>query len=86
VNFEGDYLSLTVGDFTGSILAYNIAFTYKIIDNLEIMLGYTGLNCKVDVVKTNAEGHFKWGYNGPALAATYSFGKKSWTHLVDSKK
>ena len=80
VNVEGDYLSLTVGNYTGSILAYNIAFTYKVVDHLELMLGYTGLNCKVDVVKANANGHLKWGYNGPALAATYSFGKRPWSH------
>lgn len=79
-NLEADYLSLTVGDVSGSIFAYNIIFTYKLVKQLDVSLGYTGLNCTVDVVKEKVNGHFKWGYNGPSLAATFSFGKKSWGH------
>ncbi len=75
VNLEGDYLSLTVNEYTGSILAYNVYFTYKILKELDVSLGYTGLNCKLDVVKEHANGHFKWGYNGPSLSASFSFGK-----------
>lgn len=74
------YLSLAVGDYSGSILAYNASFVYKVIDRLDVSLGYSGLNCTFNVVKTNAEGHFKWSYNGPSLGVTYSFGKKYWTH------
>jgi len=80
VNLEADYLSLTFGDVTGSIFAYNLAFTYRVIDMLDLSLGFTGLNCKVDIVKEHADGHFKWGYNGPAFIATYSFGNRSWGH------
>jgi hypothetical protein len=80
VNLDVDYLSLTVGDITGRIFAYNLLFIYKLRDKLDISLGYSGLNFKVDAVKKNIEGNFKWGYNGPGLAVTYSFGKNSWTH------
>jgi hypothetical protein len=80
VNLDADYLSLTVGDITGSLFAYNLLFTYKLIDQLDLSLGYSGLNFKVDATKKNISGHFKWGYNGPSLAATFNFGKKSWTH------
>ena len=80
-NLDIDYLSLTVGDITGSIFAYNILFIYKLSEKLNISLGYSGLNFKVDEVKQNVEANFKWGYNGPALGITYSFGKKSWGHL-----
>jgi hypothetical protein len=80
VNLDVDYLSLTVGDITGSIFAYNLLFIYKLMDKLDISLGYSGLNFKVDAVKKEIEGNFKWGYNGPALGVTYSFGKKSWNH------
>lgn len=79
-NLDMDYLSLTVGDYTGSIFAYNILFIYKLLENLNISLGYSGLNFKVDEVKQKVEANFKWGYNGPALGITYSFGKKSWMH------
>jgi hypothetical protein len=80
VNLDVDYLSLTVGDYTGSIFAYNILFIYKLMEKLNISLGYSGLNFKVDEVKQKVEANFKWGYNGPALGITYSFGKKSWVH------
>ncbi len=79
-NLDVDYLSLTVGSITGSIFAYNIVFIYKLTEKLELSGGYSGLNFKVDDVKQNIEANFKWGYNGPALGITYSFGKKSWGH------
>ena len=78
VNMEFDYLALTVGDYSGSILAYTLTFSYKLIDNLSLALGYSGLNFKVDVVKNDARGQFMWGNNGPALLISYSFGNKSW--------
>ncbi len=80
VTLDVNYLALTVGDVTGKIFAYNISFLYKATDKVDLTLGYSGLNINVDVVKTNTEGHLKWGYNGPSLGATYSFGKKSWGH------
>lgn len=78
VNLDVNYLALTVGDVTGKIFAYNISFLYRLIDKVDLTLGYSGLNINVDVLKTNTEGHLKWGYNGPSLGATYSFGRKSW--------
>jgi hypothetical protein len=80
VTLDADYLALTVGDISGRIIAYNLQFLYKLMPQLDLTLGYTGLNFRVDVEKPKAEGHFKWGYNGPALGATFSFGKKSWGH------
>ena len=80
VTLDADYLSLTVGDISGRILAYNLQFLYKLMPQLDLTLGYTGLNFRVDVEKPKAEGHFKWGYNGPALGATFSFGGKTWMH------
>ena len=78
VNFEFVYLSLTVGDVNGRILSYNLNFMYRLVDRLDVSLGYIGLNTQVGVTKSNAEANFKWGYNGPSLAFSYSFGKKSW--------
>jgi hypothetical protein len=80
VNLDIDYLSLTVNNITGSIFAYNVLFMYKALDKLDISLGYSGLNFKLDAVKKGVEGNFKWGYNGPALGVTYAFGKESWKH------
>jgi hypothetical protein len=80
VNAEGGYLAVTIQDITGSILAYQVSVTYKATDKLDLALGYNGLNFKVDALKTNYDAHFKWGYNGPSLTATYSFGKKYWEH------
>lgn len=80
INLEVDYLSLTVGDVTGSIFAYNLAFTYKVAPKFDLTLGFTGLNCKIDVEKDNANGRFRWGYNGPSFSIIFSFGDKSWRH------
>ncbi len=74
------YFALTMNNITGRLLAFSGNFTYKIIDQLDVTLGYTGLDYKVDVVRTKATGNFKWGYNGPTLTANFSFGKKTWTH------
>jgi hypothetical protein len=78
LNLELTYLDLTISDVSGRIISYNVLFTYRATGKLDIALGYSGLNFRVDVYKANAEGHFKWGYNGPALGVTYSFGKKPW--------
>ena len=80
VSLDVDYLSLTVGNITGSIFAYNLLFMYRLLPKLDLSLGYSGLNFKVDAVKDNATASFKWAYNGPALGVTYAFGKSSWTH------
>ena len=80
VNLDIDYLSLTVNNITGSIFAYNLLFMYRAMDKLDISLGYSGLNFKLDAEKKGAVATFKWGYNGPALGVTYAFGKTSWKH------
>jgi hypothetical protein len=77
-NLDIDYLSLTVGDITGSIFAYNLLVFYRLTDKLDLSLGYTGLNFKVTADKKNATGEFTWGYNGPSLGVSYSFGKRPW--------
>jgi hypothetical protein len=74
------YFALTLNNKSGRLLAFNLNFIYKIYKQPAISLGYTGLDFKVDVVNKNATGNFKWGYNGPALAVNFSFGKKSWSH------
>jgi hypothetical protein len=79
-SLDFSYLSLTVNNITGSIVTYNVIFTYKLIRQLDIALAYTGLNFDVKTTRKNANGEFKWGYNGPSLGATFSFGKKSWVH------
>lgn len=78
LNGEADYLSLKIGDIKGRIIAFNFLATYKVIQNLQVSAGYTGLNFNVDVTKTNLEGNLKWGYNGPTITAAYTFGRKSW--------
>ena len=74
------YFGLTLQNKSGRLLSFNLNITYKLIHELDVTVGYTGLNFKVDVVHKDAAGNFKWGYNGPAIAFTYSFGKKSWVH------
>lgn len=74
------YLSMTIGNISGRILTYNLIFLYKVLPQLDIVLGYTGLNFQVNAVKKGVSADFKWGYNGPSIGASFSFGKKSWVN------
>lgn len=76
LNGNVNYFSIKVNDFTGKIVSYNLSFMYQVIPDLSLALGYTGMNFTVDVVKTRMEGFLKWGYNGPTITASYSFGKR----------
>lgn len=76
LNGNVNYFSIKVNDFTGKIVSYNLSLMYQIIPDLSMALGYTGMNFTVDVVKTNMDGYLKWGYNGPTITASYSFGKR----------
>ena len=80
VNTSISYFALTLNNKYGRLLAYSLNLMYKLFDQLDLTLGYTGLNFKLDIVRKDVTGNFKWGYNGPALALNFSFGKKSWTH------
>jgi hypothetical protein len=80
INADISYFSLTLNDNTGRLLAFNLNFTYKIVKQLDLSLGYSGLDFKVNTTKKNVTGNFKWGYNGPALTVNFSFGKKNWSH------
>ncbi len=84
LNMDISYLTVTDGDYSGRVLSTNFALLYKLADKWNLSLGYTGLNFRYQNIKTNVVENFKWGYNGPALAAIFSFGKKSWGHLPES--
>jgi len=70
------YLSLKINDISGKIISYNLSVMYEVLPNFDVAVGYTGLNFNVDVEKERLQGYFKWGYNGPSLTVSYSFGKK----------
>ena len=80
VNLDFDYLSMTINHITGRIIAYNIVFSYKLIRQLDLSLAYSGLNFNVEATKKDVNGSFRWGYNGPSLGLTFSFGERSWKH------
>lgn len=80
VNFDLSYLSLTVNNILGRVVAYNLAFSYQLIPRLDLSLAYTGLDFELKTTRKNVTGDFKWGYNGPTLCASFSFGSKSWGH------
>ena len=80
INGDISYFALTANGSTGRLLAFNLAFTYKLIKQLDLSLGYSGLDFKVVTTKKNVTGNIEWGYNGPLLAANFSFGKKNWSH------
>jgi hypothetical protein len=69
-----NYFAIKINDVDGRILSYNLSVLYNVYQNFSLTAGYTGLNIRVDVEKERLNGFFKWGYNGPTLTATYSFG------------
>jgi hypothetical protein len=75
---ELSYLSLTVDNIKGRIIAANLQVMYRVIQRLSITGGYTGFNFKVDATRKHLVGHLVWGYNGPSVSATWSFGHKPW--------
>ena len=80
INADISYFGLTVNNSTGRLLAFNLAFVYKLIEQLDLSLGFSGLDFKVNTTQRNFTGNFIWGYNGPLLAVNFSFGRKSWSH------
>lgn len=69
-----NYFAIKINDFDGRLLSYNLSVLYNVYENFSLTAGYTGLNIRVDVEKERLNGFFKWGYNGPTITATYSFG------------
>jgi hypothetical protein len=80
VNLDFSYLSLTFNNIYGRIIAYNLLFSYLLTKQVYLSLAYTGLNFKVKKSKEDLNGDFSWGYNGPTIIASFSFGGKSWIH------
>lgn len=71
---NANYLALKIDDIDGRIISYNLSLLYNVHKNFSLTAGYTGLNFKVDAVENKLNGFLKWGYNGPTLAAAYTFG------------
>ncbi|KAF2508660.1 hypothetical protein EYY60_16170 [Flavobacterium zhairuonense] len=69
-----NYLAVKINDIDGRLLSYNLSVLYNVYKNFSLTAGYTGLNIRVDAEKQRLNGFFKWGYNGPSIAAAYSFG------------
>ncbi|WP_436486677.1 hypothetical protein [Chitinophaga sp. ARDCPP14] len=78
INAEVDYFALTVNDYKGRILAYTAAVNYRAVKGLDVAVGYTGLNARIDAEKDRLLGYFKWGYNGPSVTVSYTFGRSKW--------
>lgn len=70
-----NYFYIESGEYTGSIFSYSIAFSYDLNKNLGLELAYTGLNFDIEKQKNDLNGDLKWGYNGPSITLSYSFGK-----------
>ncbi|MCP2028586.1 hypothetical protein L1276_003756 [Flavobacterium sp. HSC-32F16] len=69
-----NYFALKIDEIDGRIISYNLSVLYNVYENFSLTAGYTGLNFRLDVTRPRIDGFFKWGYNGPTIAATYSFG------------
>ena len=77
---EFSYLSLKSGGIDGKIIGYQFSLLYKVAKNVDLALGYSGFNFDINATGDKRNAGVAWGYNGPSLSATYSFGKKRWAH------
>lgn len=77
---EMNYFTITIGEISGEIVGYNAVLMYKATKHLDLSLGYTGFNFKVDANVNSNKAHIGWGYSGPSITAGFSFGNKSWAH------
>lgn len=71
---NANYLAAKVDNISGRIVSYNISVLYNVYQNFSLTAGYTGLNFRIDDQEQRLNGYLKWGYNGPSITATYSFG------------
>ncbi len=85
LNGEFNYLAINTGDVSGQIVGYNAVLMYQATKHVDLSLGYTGFNFKVDANVNSNKAHIGWGYNGPSITAGFSFGKKAWAHSFSSK-
>lgn len=69
-----NYLSAKIDNIDGSILSYNVSLLFNAYRNFSIMAGYSGLDVDVHVQRRFLNGSLEWGYKGPTIAATYTFG------------
>jgi hypothetical protein len=86
ISADISYFALTANHNTGRLLAFNLAFTYRLVKKLDLSLGYSGLDFKVNTTKNDVTGLFKWGYNGPLLTVNFSFGKNNWSHPLSKQQ
>lgn len=74
LNVNANYLAAKVDNISGRILSYNLSVLYNVYQNFSLTAGYTGLNFRIDDKEERVNGYVKWGYSGPTITATYSFG------------
>ena len=51
INADISYFALTANNNTGRLLAFNLNFIYRLIKRLDLSLGYSGLDFKVNTTK-----------------------------------
>jgi len=71
---NANYLAAKVDNISGRIVSYNISVLYNVYQNFSLTAGYNGLNFRIDDKEERVNGFLKWGYNGPTITATYTFG------------
>lgn len=71
---NANYLAAKVDNISGRIVSYNLSLLYNVYQNFSLTAGYTGLNFRIEDDEERVNGYLKWGYNGPTITATYTFG------------
>lgn len=68
-----DYLSLNIGDYDGELINAQASIVYRLLDNVEIGLGYRFVDYQVDVTRERLVGRFEYQFHGPSVFLQLGF-------------
>jgi len=66
----GDWLSVTIGDYSGSIWGGQLGVNYQAFKNIGFGFHYRAFLLDVDIDKSEWHGNAEFNQNGPLLSVT----------------
>ncbi|WP_416908985.1 MAG: hypothetical protein ACMVO5_05075 [Polymorphobacter sp.] len=73
VNGRVDWLSLTIGEYSGRLVNTEISAAYRIQKNIDIGAMYRFVDYRVRVNRDDWEGEVRYNFNGPAIFVQFGF-------------
>lgn len=70
---RADYLSLTVGDYSGSLFNLQAAASYAVTSNIALGVAYRYVAYDLDVEKSGYTANLDYNFSGPSLFVRFGF-------------